>query len=331
MALVKVLRNEIPNLQVINLPHVANPAHLVQIVDSKNGFRTAMADLFPREGVRLPIGYTCDNGEEVLSAIAELLKRDRGFVIKIHNGESGWGVKMVNHQESMMLDQSRMNVWLEDLFRSDHIWEFAPYIVEEFITVDTKIAGGFPSGEGYVNDTGFRFTYSCGQEVSQLGEFEGILIDTGSLPTFYNEVIEKTLNTIGTRLYSMGYRGIFDVDFAAGTDGNLYILECNARVTGGTHVYDAISHLKISAEEGLYIYSNDSLRYGDVTRPPKDVLSVCSNLLYPIQDEKRGVLITFVSPSQPVIGIIVIGRDREDALLLGEHVRSGLKATQVIN
>ena len=322
--LIKMFQKEGIDFQVTNLPHIANPIHLVQKIGSKNGIREIISDLFPREGIKLPVGYICKDKDEVLKAISEFLNTNRGFVVKIHNGESGWGIKIMNEEAVQLLDRTHMDTWLEDLFQSDRIWKSALYIVEEFILANTVMAGGFPSGEGYVDDNGFTFSYSCGQEVTKQGEFEGITISKSSMSHFLDERIEITLNIVGDKLHGIGYRGNFDIDFVAGADGNLYILECNARMTGGTHVYGVISHLKITTEQKPYIFSNDSYRYGEKVQSSEEVLHSISNFLYPIHGEKRGVIISFMSSSRPVIGIIVVGKDSDEARSLIEQVKSSL-------
>ncbi len=324
--LIKILQKEGINFEVTNLPHLANPIHLVQMISSKNGVREIISDLFPRKGIRLPIGYICKDKGEILKAISEFLNTNRGFVVKIHDGESGWGIKIVNKEDVQSLDRTRMDTWLENLFQSDRIWKSAPYVVEEFVLADTTIAGGFPSGEGYIDGKGFTFNYSCGQEVTKQGEFEGISIGKSLMSHFFNESVETALNIVGDKLHSIGYRGNFDIDFVAGADGNLYILECNARMTGGTHVHGIISHLNINPEQGFYILSNDSFRYENKTQSSEEILHVLSNLLYPMNEEERGVLISFTSSTRPVIGIIVIGKDSDDTRSLTEQVKSSLEA-----
>jgi len=323
--LIKMLQKEGIDFEVTNLPHLANPIGLVQKIGSKNGIREIISDLFPKEGIKLPVGYICKNKDEVLRAISEFLNTNQGFVVKIHNGESGWGVKIMNGEAVQSLDRTHIDTWLEDLFQSDQIWKSAPYVVEEFIQANTTMAGGFPSGEGYVDDKGFTFSYSCGQEVTKQGEFGGITISKLSMSHFFDESIETALNIVGGRLHSIGYRGNFDIDFVAGADGDLYILECNARMTGGTHVHGVISHLKINTVKESYIFSNDSYRYGEKVQPSKEILHSLSTLLYPMHEEKRGVLISFMSLYRPVIGIIVIGKDSNDTRSLMEQVKSSLE------
>ena len=116
-----------------------------------------------------------------------------------------------------------------------------------------------PACEGHITDDGFVFDYNCGQEVTEEGSFEGVILSNDIIPDSVNLNMRIGMDMIGNELYSKGYRGVFDVDFAAGQDGNLYILESNARMTGGTHVYNIMSYLGISGNNA-YVISNDSFR-----------------------------------------------------------------------
>lgn len=323
LELLRLFQKEGVHFQMTNLPRIAEPIRLVQKVGSKNGIREIVDGLFPQQGIQLPVGYICKDKHEVVRAISAILSMNQGFVVKIHDGESGWGVEIMSGESLKSLDRADIDTWLAGLFETDQIWKSAPYVVEEFIQADTSVAGGFPSGEGCVTDAGYTYSYSCGQQVTERGEFEGISIGS-SLPSLYEQRIKTALSVVGERLHACGYRGNFDIDFIAGADGNLYILECNARLTGGTHVYGAMSQMKVSSEQDIYVFSNDSLCYGGTTRSAEDILSTLSNLLYPIQGKTRGVLVSFISPASSVVGIIVIAKDEDDARSLTENVKQSL-------
>jgi hypothetical protein len=321
--LLRFLEEKATGWQVINLPKTKNPLSLVKAIDSKNGFRKIIANLLLQENLKLPSGFICHTEANVVEAICHFLDTGKGFVIKVHNGESGWGVKIIDNDAVHKLARNKINDWLRELFKSDLIWDFAPYIVEEFISVDKTMSGGFPSGEGHITDDGFVFDYNCGQEVTEEGYFEGIVLKNDIIPDSVNSSMRIGMDIIGNELYSKGYRGIFDVDFAVGQDGNLYILESNARMTGGTHVYNIRSYLGISGNKA-YIISNDSFRYNMPIQKPEELLARLSDVLYPIEYQKRGVVISFVSLNRPVIGMITIGRNKKDAHSLMQRAGDSL-------
>ena len=322
--LLRFLEEKATGWQATNLPSkTKNPLGLVKAIDSKDGFRKIVANLRLQENLKLPRGFVCRAEADTAKAIRRFLDIRKGFVIKVHNGESGWGVKIVDNDAVQKLAQNKINDWLQELFASDPIWDFAPYVVEEFISVDKTISGGFPSGEGHITDDGFVFDYNCGQEITEEGCFEGVVLNNDIIPDSVNSSMRIGMDMIGNELYSKGYRGVFDVDFAAGQDGNLYILESNARVTGGTHVYNIMSYLGISGNNA-HVISNDSFRYNMPTQKPEDCLARVSNILYPIEYQKRGVVISFVGLNRPVIGIIIIGQNKKDALSLMQRAKDCL-------
>lgn len=321
--LLRLLEGKTAGWNIANLPQVVNPIDLIKEIDSKNGFREIVANLFPRGNIKLPRGFVCKTENDVAKAISFFLNAGIGFVIKVHNGESGWGVKIIDNDTIQKFTDSKIKDWLHELFKSDPIWKFAPYVVEEFIPADKTIGGGFPSSEGYITDEGFVFDYNCGQEVTKDGSFEGVVLSNDIIPDAINSSMRIAMDTIGDKLYLNGYRGVFDVDFAAGKDGNLYVLESNARMTGGTHVCHLMSHLGIS-ENNAHVISNDSFHYNIPTQKPEELLARLSNILYPIESQKRGLIVAFVSPNRPVIGVITIGQNKKDALSLMQRAKDCL-------
>lgn len=321
--LLRFLEGKTAGCDVTNMPKVTSPLDLVREIDSKNGFREIVANLFPKENIKIPRGFICKTEADIAKAISFFLNVGIGFVIKVHSGESGWGVKIIDNDTIKKFKERKVKNWLGELFESDPIWKFAPYVVEEFISVDKTIGGGFPSGEGHITDDGFVFDYSCGQEVTKEGSFEGVILSNDIIPNAVNSAMRVGMEAIGNKLYSRGYRGVFDVDFAAGKDGNLYVIESNSRMTGGTHVYNTMSHLGINGNDA-YVISNDSLRYNTPTQEPKELLARLSNILYPIEAKKRGVILSFVSQNRPVTGIITIGENKKDALALAQRAKDCL-------
>lgn len=309
--------------QVVNLPGTINPLDVVREIDSKNGFREIAVNFFPKENIKLPRGFICKTEADVAKAIFFFLNIGNGFVIKVHSGESGWGVKIIDNDTIQKFTESKVKDWLRELFESDPIWKFAPYVVEEYIPADKTIGGGFPSGEGHITDEGFVFDYNCGQEVTRDGSFEGVVLSNDIIPNAVNSGMRVGMEAIGNKLYSRGYRGVFDVDFAAGENGNLYVLESNARMTGGTHVYNIMSHLGINGNDA-YVISNDSLRYNTPTQKPEKILARLHELLFPIEGRKGGIIISFISQNRPVIGVITIGKNKEDALALAQRAKDCL-------
>ena len=60
------------------------------------------------------------------------------------------------------------------------------------------------------------------------------------------------------------------------------------------------------------------------TQKPEELLARLSEILYPVEYEKRGVVISFVSLNMSVIGIIIIGQNKKDALSLMQGAKDCL-------
>ena len=125
------------------------------------------------------------------------------------------------------------------------------------------------------------------------------------------------------------YRGFCDIDFVAAKSGNLYAVETNPRRTGGTHVYDLANLLfGHSWENQRYFLSHDSFRYGARILNAPELLKVIEPLLFPIQGQKRGVVVTSINPSDPVMGYVVIDADKKSGERLQQQLHSLFKAVR---
>jgi len=84
-----------------------------------------------------------------------------------------------------------------------------------------------------------------------------------------------------------------------------------------------MSYLGIS-ESNAYVISNDLFRYNMATQKPEELLAQLHDVLYPIEDRKRGIIISFISLNRSVIGIITIGKNKKDALYLSQRAKDCL-------
>lgn len=113
-----------------------------------------------------------------------------------------------------------------------------------------------------------------------------------------------------------GYRGFFDIDFVYGINGRLAPLESNLRRTGGTHVYELGKRLLgESFEKKYYLVANN------ICDSPKlkgksfsEIKRIFSKLLYPIKEQKEGVILTIYSYlKMGKLGYVVIGKNKKKA------------------
>jgi hypothetical protein len=131
---------------------------------------------------------------------------------------------------------------------------------------------------------------------------------------------------IAERLQEMGYVGHFDMDCIVRDDGHLYLLEINARRTGGTHVHDFAKHYygEDYIEKASFI-SYEAMDSGKITEP-QVLLDVLSEYLFPINGDNRyGLIITITRAlHNHRFGCIAVAPTADLALKLQQDVQAHL-------
>lgn len=192
-------------------------------------------------------------------------------------------------------------------FRRDGIWESKPYVIEEYVDLDKERGGGSPSTELYLADNSVNINYSCAQLFDKEGEFSGIAMGKGVLDEDLQRRMEEMSAKIGGRYYDLGYRGFFDTDFAISQSNVLYALETNARRTGGTHVFDFARRVFGTEWKNSVFYSNDSFRYAPQNLSLQTVLDRATDILFPIEGRREGMVLSLFDDKEPILGYILVG------------------------
>lgn len=294
----------------------------IKYLDSKVGFRAEMQKLATeRAEVRIPEGFLAGNKREAVDIAAWFYAHGRAVVVKVNYGESGWGLWIARLNEYS--SASHLRETLETVFSLDPIWEDSLIVVEEFVEPDTRVAGGSPSTELFVSESGPFITYHCGQLLNANGGFFGVEIGRGVLSASVRDTLERTSRIIGERYHELGYRGFFDIDFVASRarDGTIYVVETNTRRTGGTHVYDLAKYLFGDTwETDTYLLSHDSLGYGNELVSVETLLKQIQSLLYPISSQRKGVIVTSVNAWDPVFGYVIVAPDADEGKRLQQEL-----------
>lgn len=289
-------------------------------IDSKVGFRRIFSDAH----VSLPGGSICHDALSVATAVFALGRQGRGAAIKLHNGESGWGLRFVDAEES----QTRVgcDALVHSLFSSDPVWDIGPYVVEEVIAVDSTQPGCTPSGEATIDDDGIHFDYLCDQLIDRDGGFLGVCIGAGVEASAARAEVRRQTLLVGEALSARSYRGTYDVDFVLDSAGTPLAVEANVRMTGGSHVIGAARAIFGETWSSRSYVSNDDIRYGHAPRAASDILERIQSLLLEPGDQ-RGLILSFLSRTRPVMGVIAVGDDRADALDQIQLARRCLKGS----
>ena len=291
-------------------------------VDTKSGFHQVAAWALPTAQRLLPAAVVARNRSQAAVMIRWALMSGTPVIAKPDTGENGIGAMVFRVGESSALD-----VIAGALERNPYFGD-EPIVVERFIHSAPLDS---PSLEIFVPRSGTpAVTYLCRQLFQGYGDFCGVLVDKSQLESRWGqEMIEAGL-LLASYLQAMGYAGHFDLDGLIDQDGQIHLLELNARRTGGTHVHDfARFHFGIDYVNSISLLSNDAMAAGTL-RTPTALFAALDDLLYRPGGARRGVIIT-VTSSLPdgEFGCIVIGQDEAELLALLNQVRErvGVEST----
>ncbi len=270
---------------------------ITHYVDSKFGFRNFLASLDFASDIRLPKYYICKSKQDVIHIASLLLKKRERCVVKVDDGCLGLGhVYLYPHD----LDHHGIERKLADSLIGNYCYE--QLIVEEFIE-----SSRFPSIEVFVppEPSSVQVTYVCDQRFDN-NLFSGIILT----PDLYHDEWYPSLNAfakkVGEELQRHGYVGYFDIDVLIDSHNNIYVLELNARRTGGTHVHEFATKVL-----GNSYFQSFSLLSGTAKlsspRSYSSLIDTMTHLNLSFSHSQEGILISQTSSLQDgVVGYIVV-------------------------
>jgi hypothetical protein len=312
LVLAKNLKKKNLDFSVSEKPEL-NSEWTISYLDSKVGFRTEMLRVqsFLKEEI-IPEGFICKDKKEALDVAKWFYKSKRSCVLKVNYGESGWGLiiaKRSNFNSILNLEKE-----LKKRLNFNLIWNNTLIVVEEFIKSNMNVERDSPSVEIFVDNSGPKITYSCGQLLVDQKEFVGVVMGKDFFNANINSKLHKISSAIGKEYWKLGYRGFFDIDFVVSSQGKPYVIETNMRRTGGTHVFDiAKTIFGQKWEEKAYFISQDSFKYGNKILSDNILLDKISHVLYPIKSEKKGVIVTIIDRWAPTFGFVIVASTSEEA------------------
>lgn len=293
----------------------------VQFLDSKIGSRVEI-DKIKDKNINTPKSVICRSKKEAVDVAEWFYKNNNSFVVKANFGEGGWGTLIIKKDDRKSWDE--VSTKIKGEFTNDSIWDDGLIIVEEYITAERGISSGCPSSELFLSEKGPRITYLCDQVVTEAGNFLGVALGKDALDEKVKDKINKASILVGKRFWELGYRGFFDIDFVLSKeDGTPYIIETNMRRTGGTHIFD-VARLIFGDkwEEKTFILSQDSFSYGEKLLSEKVILEKMKNILFPINNEKRGLIISIVNKWKPAFGFIIVEESSDKALKIYSEMKN---------
>ncbi|GAB4421927.1 MAG: hypothetical protein Kow002_11110 [Anaerolineales bacterium] len=316
LGLVDILR-DVHNLTIL-LPESPDRDHLWlrDYADSKAGFRLLASSCLPDADRLLPFGIVCHSLKEAAQAIAWFNLRGQACVVKANTGESGIGFNIFKPSQHAtqkdILAALQGNPFLGN----------EPVVVEEYIHSPNRLS---PSPEVFVprpEDGEPYIMYMTTQVLENFGDFFGIEINRGLYEQAWYPDLERSSLTIARQLQTMGYVGHFDMDCLVDENGQLRLLEVNARRTGGTHVHDFAEHV-IGPDyiDKVALLSYEAMRSGRINNA-EELLTALKDYLYPMGgDVTRGIVVTITTPIVAHrFGSIIVAPTQEEARALQTEI-----------
>jgi hypothetical protein len=285
-------------------------------VDTKAGYRILASFWLADADDLLPFGVACYNLDQALRVAESFSSRNVSCVLKADTGESGIGTFVIHPHEGELDKEIKQGLLTDPYFKSELI------VVEEYIPAREQLSPSLEikvprSGEGDP-----EVTYVSKQLFLKFGDFCGIQVDKSLYEAPWYATLESSGLILARQLQTLGYVGHFDIDCIVRDDGHLYMLEINARRTGGTHVHDFAKHFYGNdyIHKASFI-SYEAMNSGTITSP-QDLVEVLQEYLFPIKgDERFGLIITITRAlHNHRFGCIVVAHTAQEAFQLQQDV-----------
>ncbi|MEU4210420.1 ATP-grasp domain-containing protein [Streptomyces sp. NPDC026206] len=255
-------------------------------------------------GLRVPRGLTVTNWPQLQGALSAVLRSHGRAVVKSMYGVGGDGSTVVRSEHG-----GAAKFW-QAVSREPFFGTF-PVCVQEYIEHE----GGCPAVDMLIGDRGVERAVASVLAVDGL-RYRSLRVGPGVLDAGTERRLLTTGRHIAAVAQELGFRGWLGVDCIAGTDGELYVTEVNARRTGAMH---AIALLDDAPGKDLAGYSHDMLplRIGTAPSYERHVRPVFEELW------RRGVraypsTVRNLGRPRPSFGIVVLATTAEEAELIAE-------------
>ena len=317
LELVEALRTKF-NLEV-RTPESPRPNDfwLRDYVDTKNGFRSLASLWLENAEDLLTLGISCYSMTDALRVVEWFSQNGESCVVKADTGESGIGTVVVHPYTEAERDE------IVERLKKD------PYFADELILVERYAHSSeqtSPSLEVRVPRLGDgepEVTYVSKQLFLNFGDFCGIQIDKSLYQSSWYPKLERSGLLLAKRLQLMGYAGHFDMDCIVDDDDHLYLLEINARRTGGTHVHEFAKHFygEDYIEKASFV-SYEAMDSGEIT-DPHELMEALREFLLPINgDDSHGLVVTITRAlHNHRFGCIAVAQTADLALKLQQDVQ----------
>ena len=316
--LVDFLRsNKKLNVQTPESPDKKN-FWLRDYIDTKNGFRSLASMWLKDAEDLLTLGVSCYSMEHAIRVVEWFSQKGESCVVKADTGESGIGTVVV-HPYNKEEKEEILNRLKNDPYFADEL-----IVVEKYVPSQSQESPSLEIRVPRLGEGKPEVTYVSKQLFLEFGDFCGIQVDKSLYQTTWYPKLESSGLLLAERLQEMGYVGHFDIDCVVSDTGDLYLLEINARRTGGTHVHDFAKHVygHDYIEKASFV-SYEAMASGNIT-DPKELQDALADYLLPIKGDMRyGLVITITRAlHNHRFGCIAVAPTAELALKLQQDVQA---------
>jgi hypothetical protein len=293
------------------LPESPSPESfwLRDYVDTKVGFRALAPAWLSNSSCSLPSGMICRDLPQAASVAYWFSRRGQTCLVKADNGMGSLGHQVVEPGQASAAPEIRHRLEAVPYLQDDLI------VVEEFIPSTRALS---PSLELYVPPPAAGrpvITYLCNQLFAGFGN--SFVLSREYEETPWYPALAESGRQIAVTLQELGYVGHFDIDTVIDDRDRVYLVEINARRTAGTHIHECARFLfGPDYLNEVVLAGYGAMPAGQVTEPDH-LFELLDDLLYPIQQERRGIIIT-VTSSLPLgdFGCIIVADSSEEAAAL---------------
>ena len=285
-------------------------------VDTKTGYRILASTWLPDADDLLPFGVACYNLDQALRVAESFSSRGESCVLKADTGESGIGTFVIHPHEGELDAEIKQGLLNDPYFKSELI------VVERYIPAREQLSPSLEIKVPRLGEGKPEVTYVSGQLFLKFGDFCGIQVDKSLYEAAWYPKLKSSGLILAGQLQALGYVGHFDMDCIVRDDGHLYLLEINARRTGGTHVHDFAKHFYGDdyIEKASFI-SYEAMNSGTITNP-QELVDVLQDYLLPISgDDRFGLIITITRAlHNHRFGCIAVAHTAQQAVQLQQDV-----------
>lgn len=298
-----------------------NALWIPEYLDTKIGSRELLQRAKEKNPkIKVPEGFVTTDVDSAMKLADYFLGTDRGFVVKANLGGAGVGVHVF--PPSQFDKNPRDNrAKIEVKIRQNPLMSTDPLVVEEYIAPDFSHHGVFPSVDSIIKPDGTVVVKIVDAMIIHHDEeavgFYGCVLGKGLFTQNQNKELKDMSATIGGELSKLGYRGWFDVDYILSESGEFYVTEANLRRTSMSYMVELAELLfGEDYENKMAMRSNDKYIRPNLNGVSyKDLKQHLAPVLYPMNEQQRGVVITQSMRSmygRGKFGYVSIGEDQAD-------------------